>query len=225
MKILHISDTHGFHNQIPFSRFEGVDMVIHSGDCSNWRDAARNQQEVYDFLEWYMKVPVKYKIYVAGNHDSSIESRMFRKHHFEDRGITYLENEYTDIEGLKIFGTPVTPTFGDWSFMKARDTIDRFWSMIEDPMDIFVVHGPPKGILDLTYDPFNTLEMCGCRSLGRHIKRLKPTLVCFGHIHNFKDIVNNGILYHNGITYSNGASVEDGEFDKGLISYGNIINL
>ena len=69
MKILHISDTHGFHGTFPDSRFEGVDVVVHSGDCSNWRDPYRNEQEVRNFLAWYESVPVKYKIYVAGNHE------------------------------------------------------------------------------------------------------------------------------------------------------------
>lgn len=226
MKILHISDTHGFHKQIPDTRFYGVDMVIHSGDCSNYRDPATNANEVYDFLEWYMNVPVKHKIYVAGNHDTSIERRIINKDHFGDRGITYLENDYVTIEGKTIFGTPITPTFGEWAFMKARNTIDRFWKMITDPMDIFVVHGPPKGVLDLSYSRYNELEMCGCAALGKNIERLKPTLVCFGHIHNCKDIINNGILYRNdGITYSNGAMVEDGRFDYGLVNFGNIIYL
>jgi len=35
MNILHISDTHCMHDQFPEKRFEGIDMVIHSGDCSN----------------------------------------------------------------------------------------------------------------------------------------------------------------------------------------------
>jgi Icc-related predicted phosphoesterase len=225
MKILHISDTHGFHELIPLSRFDGVDMVIHSGDCSNYKDYTINQLEVHNFLEWYMNVPVKHKIYVAGNHDTSIEKRLFRKHHFEDRGITYLENEYAEIEGIKIFGSPVTPRFGDWAFMKDRGTIDRFWSKITEPMDIFVVHGPPKGVLDISYDRQNDLEMCGCSSLDRHIRRLNPSYVLFGHIHNCKDIVNTGVLHRDGIIYSNATMVEDNRFDKGLTSFGNIFEI
>ncbi len=90
MTILHLSDTHGFHRDLPVHIFEGIDMVIHSGDCSNWRDSARNSNEVMDFLEWYKDVPIEHKIYVAGNHDTSIEKRMITRENFSDRGITYL---------------------------------------------------------------------------------------------------------------------------------------
>jgi len=76
MKILHISDTHGYHGTFPESRFESMDVVVHSGDCSNYRDSYRNSNEVLDFIEWYKNVPVKHKIYVAGNHDTSIERRL-----------------------------------------------------------------------------------------------------------------------------------------------------
>ena len=87
MKILHISDTHGFHGMFPDSKFEGVDVVVHSGDCSNWRDVGRNSVEVKDFIEWYKNVPVKHKIFVAGNHDTSIERRLITPGDFTEAGI------------------------------------------------------------------------------------------------------------------------------------------
>lgn len=225
MKILHISDTHGYHLQFPESRFEGIDLVIHSGDAANYLNPAQNSHEMFEFLEWYTKVPVKYKIFVAGNHDTSVEARLITRENFSDRGIVYLENEYTEIEGIKIFGTPIVPRYGNWAFMKDRGTIDRFWKKITKPMDVFVVHGPPKGILDYTYKrEDNRIEMCGCSSLRTHIRRLNPKLVLFGHIHNCKDIVNNYSFYKDGITYSNAACVEDGKFGQ-LISHGNILEI
>ena len=69
MKLLHISDTHGFHEMYPMERFNDIDVVVHSGDCSNYRDPYRNEPEVRAFIAWYRDVPVKDKIYVAGNHD------------------------------------------------------------------------------------------------------------------------------------------------------------
>lgn len=227
MKILHISDTHGFHNGFPTNRFDGIDMVIHSGDCSNYRDPYRNEFEVRTFLEWYENIPVKYKIYVAGNHDSSIERLFITREHFAEKSIIYLENDETTIEGLKIWGSPYTPTFGDWSFMKARDKISRIWETIPVNVDILIVHGPPKGIRDLSYNREGVLELCGDGALRKRCEKLIPKLVCFGHIHNYKDLMNSGICINSPYStiYSNGSCVTDARFDLGLTSYGNIINL
>lgn len=67
MKILFISDTHGMHNQLIIP--EGVDMIIHAGDVANYKDPGRNTNEVLDFIEWYEKIEIKHKIWIAGNHE------------------------------------------------------------------------------------------------------------------------------------------------------------
>lgn len=223
MNILHISDTHTFHGQFPDKIFEGVDMIIHSGDCSNPKDPYINEQEVRNFITWYSSLPVKYKIYVAGNHDTSIERGHITEENFRMAGIIYLEDDLVEIENIKIYGTPYTPTFCDWSFMKARDKIYKVWDAIPDDTDILVVHGPPKGVLDLSYDRQNNLEFCGCNALRKRIMNLNLKYVMFGHIHNSKDCYNAGTRTIDGLPtiFSNATCVEDGKFDKGLIHYGN----
>lgn len=72
MKILAISDTHGFHEQLQIP--EGIDMIIHAGDISNSRGPVQNGFEFLDFIEWYKKIPVKYKVLIPGNHDRLLES-------------------------------------------------------------------------------------------------------------------------------------------------------
>lgn len=230
MKILHISDTHSFHGMFPDERFEGIDLVLHSGDCSNWRDPYRNESEVLSFIEWYKEVPVKNKVYVAGNHDASIEKRLVTPGHFAAAGIIYLENQTTVIDGLRIYGSPITPTFGDWCFMKARQKMHEVWQAMPDNTDILVTHGPPKGVRDLSFDRFGQLEMCGDQSLMKRCYALKDTLklVCFGHIHNMDGVETNQGVSHYSMTntiFSNAACVYDGRFDKGLTSHGNIITL
>ena len=90
MKIWHISDTHTYHDLLRIP--EGVDMVIHSGDCSNPRDPYNNEPEVREFIDWYKELPIKNKIYVPGNHDTSIEKKLVIKKDFTDAGIVYLED-------------------------------------------------------------------------------------------------------------------------------------
>ena len=225
MKILHISDTHGYHEllQIP----EGIDVVIHSGDCSNVRNPYNNEPEVRKFIDWFSSLDIKYKVYVAGNHDTSIEKKLVTKADFNEYGIVYLENESYEIEGIKIFGSPHTPQFGQWAFMKDRNKLDRFWrKAIEDGTHIIVVHGPPRGMLDLSYDRFSNLEFCGDKSLMNKVKEVEPKLMLFGHIHNCDDIINAGTRTIPGLDtiFSNGSVVTDGKFGK-LSSNGNIFKI
>ena len=225
MKIWHISDTHTYHDLLIIP--EGIDMVIHSGDCSNPRDPYNNEPEVKDFIQWYKSLPIEHKIYVAGNHDTSIEKGLVKKIDFSGYNIHYLENDYIDIDGIKIFGSPHTPQFGNWAFMKDRNKLDRFWrNAIHEPCDIIVVHGPPKGVLDKSYDFSNNLECCGDKSLLNLVLEMQPAYMCFGHIHNCKDIINAGMLKLSAYDtwFSNGSVVTDGKFGK-LTSNGNIFEI
>lgn len=225
MRIWHISDTHTYHDLLIIP--PDIDMVIHSGDCSNPRDPYNNEPEVRDFIDWYKELPIKYKIYVSGNHDTSIEKRLVTKKDFENNEIIYLENESIVIEGVKIFGSPHTPQFGHWAFMKERNKLERFWRLaIEEDTDIVVTHGPPKGVLDKSYNRNNLMEMCGDKSLLNRIFEIEPKISLFGHIHNCKDIVNAGTLKlgDKQTIFSNGSVVTDGKFGK-LTSNGNIFEI
>jgi predicted phosphodiesterase len=231
MKILHISDTHGFHGMMPDERFKDIDIVVHSGDCANYRDPYRNQAEVLNFLEWYKNGPVEHKIYVAGNHDSSVERRLVTPEFIREQGIIYLENESVAIDGINFYGSPYTPTFGMWSFMKSRDKMHKVWQAVPEDTHVLIVHGPPKGVRDLSFNRDGNLEMCGDVSLMKRCFALKDTLkaVCFGHIHNMDGVDSNQgtSIYSNmpNTIFSNAACVYDGKFDRGLTSHGNIIKL
>jgi Icc-related predicted phosphoesterase len=225
LRILHVSDTHSYHYLLKIPN--NIDMIIHSGDCSNSRDPYNNEPEVRDFIDWYKELPIKYKIYVAGNHDTSIEKKLVTKKDFEDAGIIYLENESVTIDGIKIFGSPHTPNFGNWAFMKERTKLERFWRLaIDEDVDIVVTHGPPKGILDKSYDQRNNIESCGDKSLLNRILEVQPAYCLFGHIHNCKDIINAGVqkLSICDTWFSNGSVVTDGRFGK-LSSNGNIFEI
>ena len=222
MKVWHISDTYGYHNLL---KIEPVDLVIFSGDESNHKDPWTNLPEFNEFIVWFSQLPIQYKIFVAGNHSAAIAKGLIKKQDFIDKGIIYLENDYCTIKGLKIFGSPITPTFNDWYFMKSRDKMDRFWSNVDHDVDIMITHGPPKSILDLSETREHKLEQCGDNALFRHVHyRIKPKLHCFGHIHDFRKCINHGTRVLDGITYSNGAVVEDNKFGQ-LVSNGNLFKI
>ena len=216
--------THGYHNLLEIP--ENIDIVIHSGDFSNNYNVYFNEDETIDFLDWYGKVPIKHKILIAGNHDAfAYKNKVDFDFLCKSRGITYLENESCTIEGINIYGSPYVPTFGNWYFMKSRDKLHKVWQTIPLDTDILIVHGPPKGILDLSYNSQGKLEFCGCKSLkNRIVNELNLKYCLSGHIHNNDDIINAGImkLSNCNTIFSNGSVVTDGKFGK-LSSNGNIL--
>jgi len=110
--------------------------------------------------------------------------------------------------------------------MKERGNLNNIWEKVENDVDIFVVHGPPKGILDLSYSREGVLKYCGCSALKKHLlNRIKPKLCLFGHIHNNEDIINAGVLKLSDYptVFSNGSVVCDRKFGI-LSSNGNVIN-
>jgi Icc-related predicted phosphoesterase len=225
MKIWHISDTHTYHGLLKVP--EGIDMVIHSGDATNPRDPYASEQEMLNFISWFGSLPIKHKVFVAGNHDLCIERNLVTKIDFMKNGIVYLENDYTEVEGIKIWGSPFTPSFGQgWAFNKKRSALHDIWKEIPDDVDIVVVHGPPKGILDLAYHQLNCIEFCGDEALRKRMYLLNPKLCLFGHIHNNEDIINAGTmkLSIGDTIYSNGSVVTDGKFGK-LSSHGNTFEI
>jgi Icc-related predicted phosphoesterase len=229
MKIWHLSDTHTKHNQLKIPT--DIDLVIFSGDCSIPKEPILNEIEVSNFLTWFHGLSIKYKIFVAGNHDTSIYKGLISREEIEQHGVVYLNHESTEVLGLKIFGSPYTPSFGNgWAYNVRRDRLHEYWKVIPDDTDIIVTHGPPKGILDLAYHTVNEkeqLEYCGDLALLKRIKDINPLLHCFGHIHDNEDNFNSGIktIPLLRTIFSNASIVKDGQFDKPIIRHGNIITL
>lgn len=224
MKIWHISDTHCLHGLlVP----QDVDIVIHSGDCSNDKDTAKNTNQVLNFLDWFSNLEIPHKVFVAGNHDVSIERRAVHPSYIRDLGIIYLENDSANVAGLNVWGSPITPSFGEgWAWNMARHKIKIVWDTIPGNTDIVVTHGPPQGVLDLSINyKTKELEFCGCAALKKRLEAIDPKLSLFGHIHNNKKIKNSGLLtYSDGVTiYSNGTIVADGKMQ--VFNNGNIIEL
>ncbi len=222
MKTWVISDTHCLHRQLKVP--EGIDTIIHAGDSTNSYDLISNQREFHDFKDWFLNLPVKNKIIIAGNHDAWA-TKHYNVLDLKSQGIVYLEHEYAKVEGKLIFGSPYVPTFGTWHFMKDRGKISRYWEALIEDIDILITHGPPKGILDLSENRNYVLEQVGDSALLKQIEKLKPKLHIFGHIHDFKTCKNAGILKIGDTTFINAAVVEDGRFAFGPVNNGHIIEI
>ena len=227
LKIWHISDTHGQHELLDGKIPSNIDVMIHSGDATNHRSGLWNFPEMRKFLDWYGAIDIPNKIYVAGNHDVSVYNKQIVKKDFEDAGIIYLEMDSVIIDGVKFYGIPYTPTYGDWVFMVRRDKISNLYDQIQSDSDVLISHGPPKGVLDLSYNMDNKMEFCGCKALKKYINSGENSIKynLFGHIHSVGDVVNTGLRIIDGVTYSNASVLTDSKFANGLSSYGNIIDI
>ena len=224
MKIWHVSDTHTLHDRLTLP--EGVDVVVHSGDASNRRDPLLNEAELRKFLWWFAALPVKHKLFVPGNHDTSLESRLVRPKEIEGLGITLLVDDGVTIDGVNFWGSPWVPRYGDWSWMVKRETIGRKWEHIPGNTDVLITHGPPFGALDSTYSRSNSYELVGCRALQKWVARNEPSYHLFGHVHSTKDIRNAGTRTIGGLrtVFSNGSVCDDGVMND-TTSRGNILEV
>jgi Icc-related predicted phosphoesterase len=99
--------------------------------------------------------------------------------------IHYLNDSGVEIEGLKFWGSPVSPRFFNWAFNRDRgEEIKRHWDMIPKDTDVLITHGPPYGFCDEAYQQgSNFTEKVGCRDLLDATLRIAPALHLFGHIH------------------------------------------
>ncbi|MBD0299599.1 MAG: metallophosphoesterase, partial [Nitrososphaera sp.] len=116
MRFVAISDTHSHHKSVKLPK---GDVLLHAGDVT-YRG---KKTEVLDFLEWFSRQPFKYKIFIAGNHDFYFEKEnpsMVQA--IIPEGIIYLQDSGTEINGIRIWGTPITPWFHHWAFNRFRGT-------------------------------------------------------------------------------------------------------
>jgi hypothetical protein len=205
MKITHISDTHNKHNQLN-GKLPGGDLLIHSGDISS----IGRESEVKRFVKWFNEIDnYRYKVFIAGNHDLSFESEILfrnKSEHFDrvtyeglasvgkpqwldvlltsdlNSNVFYLENSFVELDGIKIWGSPISPSFGyGWAFNEDRgENISKVWDGIPNDTDIVITHGPIYGYRDKTY---RTYENVGCADLLHKLNEVKPHLHFSGHIH------------------------------------------
>ena len=92
----------------------------------------------------------------------------------------YLCDESLTLDGVKFYGSPWQPRFFDWAFNKDRGApLKAIWDKIPLDTDVLITHGPPHGILDLTFDKIKA----GCEELLLAVQRIKPKVHVFGHIH------------------------------------------
>lgn len=202
MKIVCISDTHSKHYSLLEKDLITDDLentiLIHAGDIST----RGYRSQTIDFLNWFSKLPHKHKIFIAGNHDFDFEDNADTINEIIPEGVIYLNDSLVEIEGIKIWGSPITPYFYNWAFNRFRgDNIKTYWDKIPNDIDILITHGPPYMILDkVVYDQRNV----GCVDLLNRVQEIRPKYHIFGHIHE-----GSGILKVDEVTFINASVLNE----------------
>jgi Icc-related predicted phosphoesterase len=172
LRLVLLSDTHQLHREVDVP--DG-DILIHAGDFTMFSESI---EAILDFNDWLGKLPHRHKIVVPGNHESFLEADPSERSLLSNS--TVLVNEGIEVEGLRIWGSPVTPMYGGAFGMTAPKDRKRLYAQIPQGIDILVTHGPPFGILDS--DPVSGLH-AGCRELFDAVMDVRPKLHVCGHIH------------------------------------------
>jgi len=168
-------------------RLSGGDVLMHTGDATG----RGRVEEFKPFIEWFSSQDYLHKVFVAGNHDWGLYLDGTRRE-IEDllrqKGIHYLrDSEVTlDVRGqkLRVYGTPWTPTFGEWAFMRDRAEGNLTWDDVpRKALDVLLGHGPPKGMGDLVRANTVFEEQTGCYDLNRQLPEIGAAIYGCGHIH------------------------------------------
>ncbi|KAG7394613.1 hypothetical protein PHYBOEH_004971 [Phytophthora boehmeriae] len=193
LRVVCISDTHAKHRNV--KNVPDGDVLLHCGDFTQ----RGTHDEIRDFNDWLGSLPHRHKIVIAGNHDLCMDAaeydlhwdKDFRHKEYNDpsasrallSNCTYLENRSVVIDGVKIYGSPMTPPIPGrtCAFNVARGFADQqHWAKIPADVDVLVTHGPPHGILDKTV---SGLHVGSEALLKETMSRIRPKYHLFGHIH------------------------------------------
>lgn len=163
------------------------------------------RNEVERFFKWFgRQSQATYKIFCAGNHDLSFDPQrggnsgekpdwlLDLLDEFEAPSYLgdkeypsnnyYLENTSCEIWGVKFWGSPTSSWFhGDrWAFNVREPEAEALYSTIPEGTDVLITHGPAFAYGDWC---LNCACYVGDHVLTKHVKRVKPLLHLFGHIH------------------------------------------
>ena len=202
LSLVLISDTHHLHREV---ELPGGDILIHAGDFTMF---SRSLSAITDFNAWLGELPHRHKIVVPGNHEFFLEADPLKRSLLSNA--TILINEGIEIDGLRMWGSPVTPLCGGAFGLSVAEDRRRIFAQIPEDTDILITHAPPYGILDL--GPEGGLHS-GCRELFDAVTRTRPKLHVFDHAHG-----SHGVFETDHTTFANAALLgADGDLDQSPI--------
>lgn len=186
MKIIALSDTH---LEFKMKDAPSGDLLILAGDVLS----VGRMKELISFMAELEAEADRWKhiLLVPGNHDFALEKfansgvswEQFAKDYEIDsypENMTISHEGLVEILGLKIFTWSWIPNLVRWAFYKMDHDVKEYCEKFDMPdrVDIFVSHGPPRGVLD--YVP--RTGQVGSRSM-LEVFNFEHNIHIFGHIH------------------------------------------
>ena len=175
MRILQISDTHNRHQLL--TNLPAADVLIHCGDFTDMG----TEDEVLDFLNWFIEQSYPHKIFITGNHDLCL----WDAEDIEDLpgNVYFLQDRECEVDGVRFFGLGY----------------NHPETLIPADVDILVTHEPPMMILDESNGTH-----WGNLPLRNRVMEIKPQYHLFGHAHEAY-----GISCQGRTIFSNGSILDD----------------
>lgn len=175
MRIIQISDTHSKHHLL--TDLPAGDVIVHCGDITE----NGTEEEVLDFLNWFITLPYQHKIFVTGNHDLCLWDATG----IEDlpENVHFLQDCECEIEGIKFFGL----------------AYNHSEQLLPFGVDVLVTHEPPLMLLDES----NHIHW-GNAPLRKRVLEVMPRYHLFGHAHEAY-----GTEKQQGIIFSNAALLDN----------------
>jgi Icc-related predicted phosphoesterase len=102
----------------------------------------------------------------------------------------YLRDSSVIIDGIHFYGTPWTPEFCNWYFMKydTEEGLGKIFSKIPEGVDYMLSHGPMWGCNDMIEKPIYQSQSdkghLGSKMLAKYAKLAKVKNIFVGHIHS-----------------------------------------
>lgn len=199
-----ISDTHCLHDRL---HIPTCDFLIHCGDFSH----LGRPQEVNDFFEWFVnQTQASHRICIPGNHEITLDPG----HDGYNEGVReivrsyendchYLVNRHITLDGLKIFGSPVSRKCGNWGWgLSETDMAKTLDLYMPQSIDIVVTHGP--GYMMQDWVPHRGGEHTGSHVLLDRVTQSEAILHLCGHIHPGR-----GFRQNNHILHANASCIDD----------------
>jgi predicted phosphohydrolase len=189
MRIVAVADTHTFHADL--GELPPGDVFVHAGDlCRGGR-----LNELRMAAAWVRSLPHRHKVVVAGNHDWCFVREPAEARAALGESVIYLEDSEVVLDGVRFWGSPWQPEFNGWAFNLPRgEALARKWALIPAGIDVLITHGPPRGVGDWSGD----MVRAGCEDLSAAVRRVRPLLHLFGHIHQ-----DGGCWRHDGVCFAN----------------------
>ena len=215
VRIVCMSDTHGFHAKMPYIP-EG-DVLLFAGDLTH----ESTHKEIGSFFRFLDTLPHPVKIIVGGNHDFVLDELWYNScwpsvdrfhqgpinhslaiQELRKRGI-YLEDQTVNYKGITIHGILYLDRYHYYhmeSSLPPDQIKDPQFSNLPSKVDVLITHYAPFGRCDCDPDKHN-----GSISLLRLLRtRITPRVHLFGHCHD-----GYGASFDGKTLYLNTAAVND----------------